>query len=119
MQQPSAAMQQPVAAMHKPAAKQHPLASMQQLATTQQPLSLDESPIFQRNSSAESPNLEDTANNDNCHIDFYEYSSMPSSIDLATAGLLQYEELSPGVHSDAIATKKTQKHFIIVLHDKT
>ena len=30
----------------------------------------------------------------------------------------QYKELSPGVHSDVIATLKTQKHFIIVLQDK-
>ena len=82
MQQPSAAMQQPVAAMHKPAAKQHPLASMQQPATTHKsqafmqqpaamhPFSSAESPIFKQNSPAESPNLEDTANSDNGHIDF-------------------------------------------------
>ena len=99
MQQTSAAMQQPAAAMQKPAAKQHPLAAMQQPATKQnsqsvmqqsaamQPISLAESPIFKRNSSAESPNLEDTANNDNGLIDFNDNSSMPSIINLATTGL--------------------------------
>ena len=42
---------------------------MQQPAAMQ-PISSAESPIFKRTSSAESPNLEDTANNDNGHIDF-------------------------------------------------
>ena len=50
-------------------------------------LALAESPIFKQNSSAESPNLEETANNDNGHIYFNENSSMPSIIDLATTGL--------------------------------
>ena len=85
MQQP-AAKQQPLAAMWQPDTTQHPPADMQQPAAMQ-PLSLAESPIFQQNSSAESPNLEDTDNNYNCHIDFNEDSSMPSIIDLATAGL--------------------------------
>ena len=99
MQQTSVAMQKPAAAMQQPATKQQPLSAMQQPATTQkpqafmqqpaamQPISSAESPIFKRNSSAESPNLEDTANNDNGHIDFDDNSSMPSIIDLATAGL--------------------------------
>ena len=84
MQQPPATMQQPAAAMQQPAAKQQPLAFMQQPSTTHQPqsdmqqpaamhpFSSADSPIFKRNSSAESPNFEDTANNDNCHIDFNE-----------------------------------------------
>ena len=55
--------------MQQPAAKNQPLSDMQQPAAMQ-PLSSAESPIFQRDSSAESPNLEDTANNDNFHIDF-------------------------------------------------
>ena len=88
MQQP-ATTQHPPAAMQQPAAKQQPLGSMQQPATTQQPpaamqqhaamqpLYLAESPIFQQNSSAESPNLEYTANNDNFHIEFNEDSSIP------------------------------------------
>ena len=96
---PSAAMQKTSAAMQQPAAKQQPLASMQQPATIQQPqaviqqpaamqpISSAESPIFKQNSSAESPNLEDTANNDNGHIDFNENSSMLSIIDLTTSGL--------------------------------
>ena len=79
---PLAAMQQTSDAIQQPAAKQHPFAAMQQPDTTQQPqavmqqpadmqpFSSAESPIFKRNSSAESPNLEDTANNDNSHIDF-------------------------------------------------
>ena len=48
-----------------------------------------ESPIFKRNSSAESPNLEDTDNNDYGHIDFNDNSSMPSIIDPETSGLRQ------------------------------
>ena len=99
MQQTSAAMHQPASAMHQTAAKQQPLASMQQPATKQkpqavmqqsaamQPISSAESPIFKRNSSAESPNLEDTANNDNGHIEFNDNSIMPSIINLATTGL--------------------------------
>ena len=99
-------MQQPSTAVQQPAAKQQPLASIQQPATTQQPqavmqqpstmqpFSLAESPIFKRNSSAESPNLEDTANNDNGHIDFNNDSSMPSIIDLATAVLRQSPRIS-------------------------
>ena len=35
----------------------------------------------------ESPILEDTANNDNGHINFDDNSSMPSIINLATTGL--------------------------------
>ena len=85
MQQPSA-KQLPLAAMQQPSTTQQPSAAIQQPADMQ-PLSSAESPIFQQNSSAESPNLEDTANNDNCHIDFNKYSSMPSIIDLATDGL--------------------------------
>ena len=89
MQHTSAAMQQAAAAMQQPAAKQQPLAAMQQPATTQQPqifmqqpaamqpTSLAESTIFKRNSSAESPILEDTANNDNGHNNFDNNSSMP------------------------------------------
>ena len=92
-------MQQPAAAMQQPAAKHQPLAAMKQPATTQQPqifmqqpaamqpFSSAESPIFKRNSSAESPNLEDTANNDNGQIDFNGNSGMPSIINLATTGL--------------------------------
>ena len=95
----SAAMQQPTATMHQPAAKQQPLAAMQQPTTTHQPQVVmqqpaamqpfhsDESPILKRKFSAESPNLEDTANNDNGHIDFNNISSMPSIINLATTGL--------------------------------
>ena len=71
--------------MQQPDAKQKPLATMQQLAAMQ-PLSLAESPIFQRNSSAESPNLEDADNNGNGHTDFNNNSSMPSIIDLSTTG---------------------------------
>ena len=74
--------------MQQPATTQQPPAVMQQLAATQK-FSSAESPIFQRNSSAESPNLEDTANNDNFHIDFNKDSSMPSIIDLETTGLQQ------------------------------
>ena len=81
MQQPDS-KQQPLAAIHKPATTQQPSAAMQQPAAMQ-PLSLAESPIFQQNDSAESPNLEDTANNDNCHIDFNKDSRIPSIIDLA------------------------------------
>ena len=96
MQHTSAAMQQPAATMQQPAAKQQPLAAMQQPATTQQPQAFmqqpaamqpiysAEYPIFKQNSSAESPNLEDTANNDNGHINFNDNSSMPSIINLAT-----------------------------------
>ena len=92
-------MQHTSAAMQQPAAKQQPLAAMQQPATTQQPqafmqqpaamqpISSAESPIFKQNSSSESPNLEDTANNDNGHIDFNNNLSMPSIINLATTGL--------------------------------
>ena len=72
--------------MQQPATKQQPQAVMQQLAVMQ-PISLDEFPIFKRNSSAESPNLEDTANNDNGHIDFNDNSSMSSIIKLVTTGL--------------------------------
>ena len=86
MQQPSAAMQQPAAAMQQPAAMQ--------------PFSLAKSPIFKRNSSAESPNLEDTANNDNCHIYFNKDSIMPSIIYLAASGLQQ---------SPRIAAKESDK----------
>ena len=99
MQQPSADMQQPAAAMQKPAAKQQPLADMQQPAAMQ-PFPLAESHIFKRNSSAESPNLEDTANNDNGHIYFNDDSSIPSIVDLATAGLQQ---------SPRIAAKESEK----------
>ena len=96
---PSAAMQQPASAMQQPSAKQQPWAAMQQPATKQQPQAVmqqsasmqtiysAESPIFKRNSSAESPNLEDTANNENGHIDFNDNSSMTSIINLATTGL--------------------------------
>ena len=66
---------QPLADMQQPATTQQTSAAMQQLAAMQ-PLSSDESPIFQRNYSSEFPNLEDTDNNDNCHIDFNEDSSM-------------------------------------------
>ena len=75
-----------LADMQQPATIQQPQAVMQQPAATQ-PFSSDESPIFKRTSSAESPNLEDTSNNDNGHIDFNENSSMPSIINLATTGL--------------------------------
>ena len=98
MQQP-AAKHQPLAAMQQPATKKHPQAVMQQSATMQ-PISFDESPIFKRNSSAESPNLEDTANNDNGHIDFNVNSSMPSIINLATTGLRR---------SPRIAAKEPEK----------
>ena len=116
MQQTSAAMQQPAAAMQQPDAKQQPFSAMQQPTTTQQtqaimqqpaamqPFSLAEAPIFKRNSSAESPNLEDTANNDNGHIDFNNNSSMPSIIDLANSGLRQLPR---------IAAKESEK-FILV-----
>ena len=82
-------MQHTSAAMQQLAAKQQPLATMQQPATAQQPqaimqqpaamqtFSSAESPIFKQNYSAESPNLEDTANNDNGHIDLSKNSSMP------------------------------------------
>ena len=78
---------------------------MQQLATTQQPFSSAESLIFQQNSSAESPNLEDTDNNYNCHIDFNEDSSMPSIIDLSTAGLIR---------SPRIAAKESDKNHSVL-----
>ena len=96
---PSAAMQNTSATMQQPAANQNPLAAMQQPATTQQPpvvmqkpaamqpFSSVESPIFKQNSSAESPDLEDTANNYNGRINFNDNSSMPSIINLATTGL--------------------------------
>ena len=118
MQHTSAAMQQTAAAMQQPAAKQQPLAAMQQPATTQQPkkfmqqpaamqpISSAESPIFKRNSSAESPNLENTANNDNGHINFNENSSMPSIINLATTGLLR---------SPRIAAKESEKIILVYL----
>ena len=92
-------MQQTSAAMQQPAAKQQPLASMQQPATTRQPQAVMQqpaamqpfssaaSPIFKRNSSAESPNLEDTANNYNGRIDFNNNSSMSSIIYQGTSGL--------------------------------
>ena len=113
MQQISSAMQQPASAMQQPAAKQQPLAAMQQPATkhhpqavmqqsdAMQPISLAESPIFKWNSSAESPNLEDTANNDNGHIDFDNNSSMPSIINMATTGLRR---------SPRIAAKESEKN---------
>ena len=63
-----------------------PQAVMQQPAAME-PFSSAEFPIFKQNSSAESPNLENTANSDNGHIDFNDNSSMPSIIDLATSGL--------------------------------
>ena len=85
MQQP-AAKQQPLDAMQQPATTQQPQAVMQQPASMQT-ISLADSPIFKRNTSAESPNLEDTANNDNGHIDFNDNSSMPSIINLETTGL--------------------------------
>ena len=71
-----------------------------------QPFSSAESPIFKRNSSAESPNLEDTANNDNGHIDFNNNSSMPSIIDLATSGLRR---------SPRIAAKESEKNHSSLL----
>ena len=121
MQHTSAAMQQPAAAMQQSADKQQPLAAMQQPATTQQPqismqqpaamqpISSAESPIFKRNSSDESPTLEDTANNDNGHIDFNDNSSMPSIIDLATAGFRR---------SPCIAAKESEKKlYFIVQHN--
>ena len=73
---------------------------MQQSAAMQ-PISSAESPIFKRNSSAESPNLEDTANNDNGHIKFNDNSSMPSIINLATTGLRR---------SPRIAKKESEKN---------
>ena len=79
-------MQQTSAAMQQPATTQQSQAFMQQPAAMQ-PFFSAESPIFKQNSSAESPNLEDTANNDNGHICFNKSSSMPSIIDLATTGL--------------------------------
>ena len=94
-------MKQTAAAMQQPAAKQQPLADIQKPATTQQPQAVMQqpaamqtfysagSPILKRNSSAESPNLEDTANNNNGRIDFNDNSSMPSIIDLVTSGLRQ------------------------------
>ena len=42
----------------------------------------------------EDANLEDTANDDNCHVDFKVDSSMPSIIDLATAGLQQLTRIA-------------------------
>ena len=95
-----AATHQTPAVMQQPAVKQQPLASMQQPATKQQPsaamqpLSLAESPIFQWNYSAESSNLEDTANNDNCHIDFNKDLSIHSIIYLATSGLRRSPRIS-------------------------
>ena len=106
-------MQQPAASMQQPATKQQPLAAMQQPDNTQHPPSVmqqpsamhpfssAESPIFQQNSLAESPNLEDTANNDNGHIDFNGNSSMPSIINLATTGLRR---------SPRIAAKESEKN---------
>ena len=106
MQQISAAMQQPAAAMQRPAAKQQPLAAMKQPATKQQPravmqqsaamqpISLAESPIFKRNSSAESPILEDTVNKYNGPIDFNNNSSIPSIINLETTGLRRLPHIS-------------------------
>ena len=71
-------MQQPTAAMQQPTSKQQPLAAMQQPATTQQSQAAMQQPAaMQPISSAESPNLEYTANNDNGHIDFNDNSSMP------------------------------------------
>ena len=111
-------MQQPAAAMQQPADKHQPLDAMQQLATTQQPqvfmrqpdamqpIYSAESPIFKRTSSAESPNLEDTTNNDNGHIDFNDNSSMPSIINLATTGLQQ---------SPRIAAKESEKFILVYL----
>ena len=71
-----------------------------------QPFSLAESPIFKRKVSSESPNLEDTANNDDVHIDFNNNSSMPSIINLATTGLQR---------SPSIATKESEKFILIYL----
>ena len=111
-------MQQPAAAMQQPAAKHQPLAAMQQPATTQkpqifmqqpadmQPITSAESPILKRNSSAESPNLEDTATNDNGHINFNKNSSMPSIINLATTGLRR---------SRRIAAKESEKNILVYL----
>ena len=79
--------------MQQPSTTQQPQAVMQQPAAMQ-PFPSAESPIFKRNSSAESPNLEDTANNDNGHIDFNENSSMPSIINLATTGLRRSPRIS-------------------------
>ena len=76
---------------------------MQQPAAMQL-FSSAESPIFKRNSSAEPPNLEDTADNDNGHIYFNYNSSMPSIIDLAAAGLRR---------SPRIAAKESET-FILV-----
>ena len=70
-----------------------------------QTFSTAESSIFKRNSSAESPNLEDTANNDNVHIDFTNNSSMPSIIDLETSGLQR---------SPHIAAKESEKKHSIL-----
>ena len=112
MQQTSADMQQPASAMQQTAAKHQPMAAMQQPATkyqpqavmqqsaAMQPISSAGSPIFKRNASAESPNLEDTANNDNDHIDFNDNSSMHSIINLATTGLRR---------SPRIAAKESEK----------
>ena len=92
-------MQQTSAAMQQPASKIQPLDAMQRPATTHQPqavmqqqaamhsFSSAESTIFKRNSSAESPILEDNANNDNGHIDFNNNLSIPSIIDLSTSEL--------------------------------
>ena len=121
MKQTSAAMQQPASAMQQPADKQQPLDSIQQPATKQQPKSVmqqsaamhpvssAESPIFKRNSSAESPNLEDTANNDNGHIDFNDNSSMPSIINLATTGLRRLPHIS-AKESEKIHSSLSCKH---------
>ena len=77
-----------------------------QLSAAMQPISLAESPIFKQNSSDESPNLEDTANNDNGHIDFNNNSSMPSIIKLATTGLIR---------SPCIAAKESEKSILVYL----
>ena len=79
--------------MQKPATTKQPQAVVQQPAAMQ-PFYLAESPIFKQTSSAESPNLEDTANNDNGHIDFNDNSSMPSIINLATNGLRQLPRIA-------------------------
>ena len=78
---------------------------MQQPAAMQ-PISSAESPIFKQNSSAESPNLEDTANNDNGRINFNDNSSMPSIINLATTGLQR---------SPHIAAKESEKFILVYL----
>ena len=90
--------------MQHPATTHQPQAFMKQPAAMQT-FSLAEYPIFKRNSSAESPNLEDTANNDNGHIDFNDNSSMPSIIDLATAGLRR---------SPRIAAKESDKNHSVL-----